>query len=293
MEARMRSRLAVLSLLVLVPTSLLAGGRHDGNVSTHARGDVTSCADVQFSFDGKDAIRGEDKLTVSGQSLTLQLTESRGIPVKIVGSNRSGYDVRLCKGAEDGAALSAVRLEQRGSGVTVSGPDERWSGYLLVSAPRDGIIDLASGNGPVSVSEISGQIKARVSNGPVSLKNIGGRVDAAVVNGPLSFTGRGGDVRLDAENGPVTVTLDGASWEGGELRTSAKNGPVTLKVPENYGSGVVVERGSHSPFRCAADLCGPKSSSRPGEGDRRVQIGSGATRVHLSTENGPISIKTR
>jgi hypothetical protein len=288
----MRSGLAL--VLLLAATSLTAGEKHSGHTSMETHGPVTDCADVRFRFDGSDAARGEDQLTVPGRDLTLALADSKGIPVRVTGSDRSGYGVRLCKGAESNAALASIRLEQKGSRISVSGPDsDRWNGYLIVSAPRDGNLDLDSGNGPVSVSDVAGRVQARLQNGPLSLKNVGGAVDAAVVNGPLTFSGKGGSVRLDAKNGPVSITLDGSTWEGRELRAAAENGPVTLRLPENYGSGVSVERGSHSPFHCAASLCGAQGSERPGQGERQLTIGSGATRVHLASDNGPVSIKTR
>lgn len=290
--------------LVLTLSALpLAAGEHrhsgwsddEDRVSMRGARDAQSCADIEFTFDGASAPRSEDKVTVAGKSLSLRLRDSRGIPVKVAGSARGDYQVSLCKAADANANLSSIRLEQRGTEISVAGPDnDQWAGYLLVSAPRDGQLRVDAGNGPVALVDLGGQLDAKLSNGPISLRNIGGRAQIETENGPVSLTGGSGDVTINATNGPLSIKLAGASWEGGELHATTKNGPLTLHVPQNYGSGVVVERGSHSPYRCASEICGGKVAKwNPMEPDenRKIEFGSGAPRVHLASTNGPVSIK--
>jgi hypothetical protein len=285
-------KVQVVAALLLAAMPLMAGERHHGDgMSIHTGGPVTDCSQVNFKFASSAGVAGEERLAIAGRNLTINLSESGGIPVTVTGSDRSGYAVLLCKGAADSASLAGVRLDQSKGALTVVGPDgEKWGGVLVISAPRDAQLDVSAKNGPVSISNIEGRLNAKVKNGPLKLEGVGGNVDVAATNGPVSFSGNSGDVKLVAENGPVTIRLSGASWEGGELHSTTKNGPLTLKIPDHYGTGVVVERSEHAPLRCASDLCGDRSSMRAGEGDERIALGSGATRVHLSSENGPISI---
>ena len=236
-------------------------------------------------------VRAEERLTIGGNALSISLGEGHGLPLKVVGSARGGYEVLLCKGADDNATLVAVRLEQRGNAISVTGPSMGdWGGHLLVLAPRNADLDIEAANGPVSISGIAGQLDARIANGPLSLKQIGGSVDVKSTNGPVSFSGGSGNVSIAAQNGPLTLKLESATWEGGELRASAKNGPLTVKVPDGYASGIVVERGARTPFRCSVSLCGERPDSVHDE-QTQITIGTGTPRVHIASANGPVSIK--
>lgn len=281
-----------LRILVVAAIAGLAAG----NLAAHGMGvradrAVESCSDLQFDMDGQPAVKGEERLTVGGNALSLRLGEGHGIPLKVIGTDGGGYELLLCKAAADSGALAAVRLEQSGNVVSVAGPTaSEWRGYLLVRAPRAGNLDVVATNGPASFSDLAGQLRAEISNGPLSLKRVGGTVDVRATNGPISFTGGAGDVSLTTENGPISISLENATWEGGELRTSAKNGPVTLKIPQGYASGIAVERGAHAPFRCPTELCGERPPFFQDE-QTHIEIGTGAPRVHLAAKNGPISIK--
>jgi len=59
---------------------------------------------------------------------------------------------------------------------------------------------------------------------------------------------------------------------------------------------IVVESDGHSPFACRAEACDQVRSMKSGDDDndffpRRVEFGSGPTVVHLSSHNGPVSVK--
>lgn len=252
---------------------------------------AASCDDVNIRMGDRMTVKGEDRLAIGGRTLSIRLGEEKGLPLKVVGSSRSGYEVLLCKAAADGATLGAIRLAQRGTEITVDGPaGETWGGVLLVLAPTDADLDLEMSNGPVSVTDLAGRLRATVANGPLSLKRVGGTVDVQSSNGPVSFTGSSGEVSIVSQNGPLSIKLESSIWTGGELRTSAKNGPVTLKVPAGYSSGIVVERGAKTPLRCPVSLCGERPAFFRDE-QTRIEMGSGPARVHVAAKNGPISIK--
>ncbi|MFZ2492108.1 MAG: hypothetical protein WA208_11535 [Thermoanaerobaculia bacterium] len=265
-----------------------AADAHDINVN--ARGPVNDCSDVTFSIGDGETFKGEQRLQVGGAVLALRLGSTRGIPLKISGSDRSGYELLLCKGAGSAADLGTVRLEQRGSEISVEGPDSnKWAGYLLVKAPRNGELDVQASNGPVSIDTLSGRLDLRTANGPVSLKNMGGAVTVEARNGPLSFSGRSGEVKLTALNGPMTIQLEGTSWEGGELEASTQNGPLSLRVPDQYATGIVVKKGAHAPFNCPAELCGERARW-PEDRTETVEIGSLPARIRVTSQNGPVTV---
>ena len=107
-------------------------------------------------------------------------------------------------------------------------------------------------------------------------------------------SGRGGNVKAIATNGPVSVRLEGSSWQNGSLEASTSNGPLTIKVPRGYATGVLIETDGHGPISCdfagCDDVRTSLRESRRGE-PRRFELGSGPRNVHLSTSNGPLTIK--
>jgi DUF4097 and DUF4098 domain-containing protein YvlB len=99
-----------------------------------------------------------------------------------------------------------------------------------------------------------------------------------------------GDVDIDTQNGPISVKLSGNRWDG-KLEAHARNGPLSLSLPEGYASAVTVESSGRSPFQCRAKACG-EARKNWDEDSRRIEFGSSAPVVRLSTVNGPVSIRS-
>ena len=88
------------------------------------------------------------------------------------------------------------------------------------------------------------------------------------------------------------MELAGSSWQGAGLNASTTNGPLTVELPQNYGSGVVIETSGRAPFSCRAAGC---NNARANFADelQSIQLGSGAAAIHVSTVNGPVSVRNR
>jgi len=285
------------------------------SISTDDDRELTSCDQIKVTFDNEAGVRTEEQLSTAGLR-SLKVAASHNGGVRVTGSNGAGYSVRACKAAALDATLRDVRVSLRGNEVSVDGPEgDQWVVYFLVQAPRGATLDLSAHNGEVSVTDlVDATVTARTENGPLSIRRSTGTIDANASNGPIGLTGGGGTVKLRAENGPISVKLDGTTWNG-SLDASTQNGPVSLKVPSNYRSGVVVESAGHSPVSCHVAGCRESfrdasksrsvSSSSDADDDdddddddygqqpRRLELGTGPTVVHISTVNGPVSVKER
>jgi hypothetical protein len=259
-------------------------------------GDAKGCAGVHIRFGDRITARGEQTVTLSrteAKGLVLEGSRNGGVTVR--GGDANAFTVTACTAAagdddaQARAVLAKVALKTAGGRVTIEGPDgEHWSGFLLVTAPRDADFSVDASNGPVSLSDLSGTLSVTTSNGPVSLSGLTGTVSVEAANGPVSLRNSSGEMKLHAVNGPLTIALSGTRWEGKGLEADAKNGPLTLKVPDDFASGVRVETSSHAPFSCRAAACG---SARRQDGDRTrlVEFGGDAS-IRLSSVNGPVSI---
>lgn len=282
--------------------STLSIGSHVDDENTP----ITDCSQLQIRFDDDSGARAEEELPVANlRSLRMNTLHHGG--VRVVGWDRPNFAVKACKAAAFGETLAQIRTTLVGDEVRTSGPgtdSERWVVVYLVRAPRNATLDLRSRNGEISLYDVVGKVTARAENGPISLKNSSGSIDAETHNGPISLSGGSGNLKLMAQNGPISVKLAGASWTGGRLDAQTQNGPLTVKLPRNYGSGVVVESDGNGPVSCRAEGCRDQilrefdrddddddnndwSRDRP----RRFELGKGTQVVHLSTHNGPLSVK--
>jgi DUF4097 and DUF4098 domain-containing protein YvlB len=176
--------------------------------------------------------------------------------------------------------------------ISTKGPadEEEWTIYLLIRAPKSAAIEVETANGPVSLYDVDGKLTAHAHNGPISLKNFSGDAEIKAQNGPISLEGGSGNVRVHTENGPISVALKGTAWSGAGLSADAQNGPLTLLVPTGYESSFLVESTNHAPMSCQASICDNAHKTWDDE-HRRIEYGTAPALIHLSTVNGPVSVK--
>jgi hypothetical protein len=288
-----RFGILVSSLLILGTPSAFANGhsRWSGDTSfSFDNGEATDCSAIHARIDGETAKVVSEDIAAGGlRSLRVHSYQRGGI--RIVGTSDSAFSITACKISALDANASDVRVTLSGNDLSVSGPDsDKWMAYLIVRAPRAATVEADAKNGPITVSAFDGQLTVTAHNGPVSLRESRGTIEANVQNGPISLSGGSGSVKLTAQNGPIAVKLTGSEWSG-SLEASAQNGPVALKLPRNFRSGVVVEALGHGPVVCRAEGCEKTRLAPMDASPRRIELGSGPRSVHLSTVNGPVSVK--
>lgn len=145
-------------------------------------------------------------------------------------------------------------------------------------------------NGPLSLRKVSGNIDAHTLNGPLSVRECAGTIVGEAKNGPIDVSRTSGDVKIHSKNGPIHLELSSDKWEGAGLEAEGMNGPVEVLVPASYKSGVEVTSDGRSPFRCAAAACDQEHKDWD-DHSRSVRLGSEPVVVHVSTHNGPVSIR--
>jgi hypothetical protein len=204
--------------------------------------------------------------------------------VQIAGWDQAGVSgsariqVQTDNEAEAREIASRITVDTTGATVKADGPRNRdgrsWSASFVLSAPRQTDVTVEAVNGPISLSGLTGRIRADTTNGPMSLTDLGG------------------DVRARTTNGPLKILLIGTAWDGEGLDAETHNGPVNITVPEGYSAQLE-----------ASTVNGPLRSDIPItlQGDishRRVRsintaIGGGGARIHAVTTNGPLVIEQR
>jgi len=292
MTTRWKPVLASAAVLALCASTARAG-HHGRSVSVRDGENPSNCDDIRVLFGDRVAARSEQRLTVSAPAagaLHVQAAVNSGAHVRE--EARADFEIVACKAAPTADGLSAIALERSGDSVTVRGPaGEDWVGYLLVVAPRGASLEISAENGPIGLSGLSGRVVASTRNGPISVHDSTGDLDLRAENGPIEFEGAGGKLRMRTENGPIEVALSGDAWAGDGLDARAVNGPVSLAIPAGYRSGAVVESRGHSPFQCRGEACAAARRTWDDE-HRRIELGDGPALVRLSTENGPVSVRS-
>jgi len=124
----------------------------------------------------------------------------------------------------------------------------------------------------------------KLVNGGLSISGVSGRVRASAVNGGIKAQALGGDVELSTVNGTLEAdfeTLSGAH----PISLSSINGPIRLSLPAGAGASVSAHNrsgGIESAFGQA---------SRANDGQRlRTVINRGGAEIQLNNVNGGISI---
>lgn len=277
----------LLITLVLILLSTAAYARHGGNWNI---GDGDQCNGRHFQFNNRRAFVAEE--TIEAGNLASLKVAVENSPVTVMGGSSRGYSITVCKAAESADLLDDIRVTVSGGELRATGPEDRdWVVAYNILAPDRANLNVETRNGPVAFRGLNGTVVARLSNGPVSLDDVDGDVDVVTKNGPVSIEGGSGNIKLRATNGPLSVDLDGRSFDG-TLDARTQNGPLTVRVPSNYGSRVVVESSGRGPISCRADECANArgwwdDDDRP----RRFEFGKGAENVHISTVNGPVTIR--
>jgi hypothetical protein len=272
--------------------------RHSVSIHDGHKRPITDCSDLRIRFDDRDAtVRSEERALTKSEAPVLQIHPHTNGGVQVVGWDKDIYSVTACKAAagsgdEAERTLSQVTMSIEKGRISTKGPadEDEWTIYLLIRAPKSAAIEVETMNGPVSLYDVNGKLTAHAHNGPITLKNFSGDAEITAQNGPISLEGSSGNVRVHTENGPISVALNGKTWSGTGLSADAQNGPLTLLVPNGYESSFVVESTNYAPMSCQASICDNAHKTWDDE-HRRIEYGAAPALIHLSTVNGPVSVK--
>ena len=280
-----------------IAASPVSSHHHSISMSGGEHGPVADCAGLRIHLNDRAAEMRSEERTITRPDGPLRVESEVNGGLQVQGWDKDTYSVTVCKAADASMSnveqiFSQIKLSVENGRVSVSGPSGRdnWTVFLLIRAPKSANLELKAQNGPLSIYDLDGKLVARAINGPISLQGFSGDADISAENGPIDLTGNSGKMRLHTENGPISVSLSGDAWKGSGLQADAQNGPLTLRVPKNYQSSLLVESDGRSPMSCQASFCSDAHKTWD-EDSRRIEFGNAPAVIHLSTVNGPISVK--
>lgn len=249
----------------------------------------------------------------------ITVTEARGSEVeiraeKVVRSGsetdigfvlrRSGGSLTICAvySNDDECTSQGVRTENRWNNTRRNFRPTTLN--VTIAVPANVRLQVASGNGDVSVTGGYAEVIARSGNGAVGVDGANGEVDAASgngavtirrVRGPVNATSGNGDVSVIAIRGPVsarsgngdlTVSMDEYSGDG-DMDYTTGNGRITITIPADFNAEIDASTsngGIETDF--PIQVTGRITRSRV-----RGTIGRGGPRIRLVSGNGAIVLR--
>jgi DUF4097 and DUF4098 domain-containing protein YvlB len=192
-------------------------------------------------------------------------------------------------------AGSDVRVEGVNLGVDVAGVT--------------GELDLQSVNGNLAVRGEPKEVKTSTVNGTVTLHAAAHRISAETVNGALEITGGSGEMEASCVNGNIRVTggsfqeancstVSGdIEWSAGmekrgSLSLESHSGSVVLTLPRDIDAEFDVSTFSGKIVNELGPPAERTNEYAPGY-ELHFSLGSGESRVELSSFSGGVEIKAR
>ena len=210
-------------------------------------------------------------------------------PVTVRGWDQAQVRYTATKRAGDEESLKQISIEteQQGQTISINAKNENaYSGSvtLEVYVPRNSSLHVTSGDGPLTLDGVSGDITLRSGDGPISVNNSGGQLHVNTGDGPIQINKFDGQV--DARTGDGPIALDG-NFNALNARTG--DGQISLTVPA--GSSFTIETNAtegiaNEGFDVAEDVT---LSPRV----KRWRVGNGGQVFVLRTGEGKVLLRPR
>lgn len=239
----------------------------------------------------------EKQFTISGRP-TVDLSTFDG-RIEVSTWNRPEVRVVVEKEAADKTDMDdmAVDIAQQGDTVTVRIREHRERGlyfqfgsrraHINVTTPANSIVKSSTGDGPINVQDVTGDVSARTGDGPIRLEHLGGTVSARTGDGSIVIDGA--IARLDAQSGDGSVRLwltQPVAIDDWTVRTG--DGSVTLTLPESLNAELDASTGDGR-----VNVSGFHFSSEEPRRRRSVhgRINSGGGTISIRSGDGSISVR--
>jgi DUF4097 and DUF4098 domain-containing protein YvlB len=247
--------------------------------------------------------------------------------IRVVGWDRSEVMVT----GQLGAGASGLDFTGSGSRIRVGVDTERNPhgviSMLEVHVPVRSRLQIESFAGSISVSEVSGTVRAETVNGSITVTGQARQIQAESVNGSVEVSGASKDTHVESVNGSVTVrgasgelqastvngrldvsggsferahletvsgslAFDGALGSGATLEAETVSGSVVLALPGSLAADFSV-----STFSGSVDNAFGPPATRVGrhtpEKELEFSTGGGGARVSVHTLSGSITLRRR
>lgn len=210
-------------------------------------------------------------------------------PISVRGWDHAEVRYTATKHADDDDSLKqiSIQAEQQGATVSITATNDNQdngSVQLEIYVPRQASLHVSSGDGPLNLDGVSGDITLRSNDGPITVSNSGGQLHVTTGDGPIQINKFDGQV--DARTGDGPIALDG-NFNALSARTS--DGEISLTVPA--GSSFTIETNSEEGITQEGFAVTEDVTTSPRL--KRWKIGNGGRVFVLRTGEGKILLRPR
>jgi len=142
-----------------------------------------------------------------------------------------------------------IRVEERQTGDTVEievryphhNFSVEWGQHrvdVLVQMPREGKINLRTGDGKIELAGLKGDMDLHTGDGSINLDDVDGRLHATTGDGHIRASGRFDELGLKTGDGHVDVRANNGSALAAGWRLETGDGSVSLEVPGDLAADV-------------------------------------------------------
>jgi DUF4097 and DUF4098 domain-containing protein YvlB len=142
-----------------------------------------------------------------------------------------------------------IRIDERQTGdsveIEVHYPHHNftigWESHrvdIIVQMPREGRVNLRTGDGKIDVAGLKGEMDLHTGDGSINLDEVDGKLHATTGDGHIQASGRFDELGLKTGDGHVDVRANNGSSLAAGWRLETGDGSVSLEVPGDLSADV-------------------------------------------------------
>ncbi len=234
-----------------------------------------------YTLTGKPDLR----VDTSDADIRVSTWEQKTIEAKVT---TSGYKI-----GENG-----IRIEEHQTGDTVEidvryprhGVTIGWSNHSVqinIHMPREGRVDLRTGDGKIELANFKGEMLLHTGDGSEEIDGVDGKLRAVTGDGHISANGRFDELDLKTGDGRLDARATTGSALAMGWRLESGDGTVTLEVPASLAADVDLHTGDGH-----IDLDMPVTTEgKMREGEIRGKLNGGGNLLVIHTGDGSIRLR--
>jgi hypothetical protein len=158
---------------------------------------------------------------------------------------------------------------------------------ISIHMPREGRVDLRTGDGKIELGNFKGEMELRTGDGGMEITAVDGKLRALTGDGHIRADGRFDSLDLKSGDGRVEARAAGGSVLATGWRLESGDGTVTLEVPESLAADVDLHTGDGH-----IDLDMPiTTEGKIREGEVHGKLNGGGNLLVIHTGDGSIRLR--
>jgi|ERR1035438_9441323 DUF4097 and DUF4098 domain-containing protein YvlB len=206
--------------------------------------------------------------------------------VTTTGYKIGNYDIRI----EEHQTADMVEIDVRypHHGVTINwGNTMGHRVEIAIHMPREGRVDLHTGDGKIDLGNFKGEMLLRSGDGSQEIDGVDGKLRATTGDGHIRANGRFDELELKTGDGRLDARAAVGSALGTGWRLESGDGSVTLEIPENLAADVDLHTGDGH-----IDLDMPVTTTgKIRENEVRGKLNGGGNLLVIHTGDGSIRLR--